>query len=275
VDARNKPTLARHVIVYLGVFFNWCVDRDLIEASPTARVKAGAPLHSRERFLTDDELRVVLEALEPDAALRVFYGDVDLPPLADVARAYFRLLILTGQRRNEVAGMAWAELHDVDGEAPYWEIPGERAKNHRAHIVPLAPAAVTIIKRRWKVRNKSKLVLSATGKTPLTAFSHAKKMLDKRTAVICTTLGRPPLPPWRAHDLRRTMVTHLNEMGFLPHAIEATVNHVSGAAKAGVAGTYNRAAYLPERRAALEAWAEKVTALSSQSARPDPYAVRQ
>jgi integrase len=138
--------------------------------------------------------------------------------------------------------------------------------------VPLAPAAVTIIKRRWKVRNKSKLVLSATGKTPLTAFSHAKKMLDKRAAVICTALGRPPLPPWRAHDLRRTMVTHLNEMGFLPHAIEATVNHVSGAAKAGVAGTYNRAAYLPERRAALEAWAEKITALASQSAQPDPYA---
>jgi hypothetical protein len=71
------------------------------------------------------------------------------------------------------------------------------------------------------------------------------------------------------------MVTHLNEMGFQPQYIDASVNHVSGIAKSGVAGTYNRAAYLPERRAALEAWAEKVTALSSQSARPDAYAVRQ
>jgi integrase len=213
--------------------------------------------------------------------LAIMRGVYNPPPLAEMFRDYFRLLLLTGQRRNEVAGMAWDEIRDLDGDDPRWEIPGERTKNHRDHIVPLAPAVVTILRRRWeaqrkqaqvavdtqsgreKARAKSKLVLSGTGETPLSGFSRAKVMLDKRVAALCKALRHKPLPPWRVHDLRRTAVTDMNEMGTAPHIVEAVVNHVSGAAKAGVAGVYNRALYLAERRAALEAWAEKVTALSN------------
>ena len=71
-------------------------------------------------------------------------------------------------------------------------------------------------------------------------------------------IGKQVPAPWTWHDLRRTMVTHMNEMGAAPHVVEAVVNHITGAAKAGVAGVYNRALYLPERRRALEAWAEYV-----------------
>ena len=98
---------------------------------------------------------------------------------------------------------------------------------------------------------------------PLSGFSKAKRELDARIAALRTARGLPALSDWTAHDLRRTVVTMMNEkLAVPPHVVEAIVNHISGV-KAGVAGVYNRALYLPERRAALNAWAEYVGRLET------------
>jgi hypothetical protein len=84
---------------------------------------------------------------------------------------------------------------------------------------------------------------------------YAKANLDKRIKV-----SHAKLPPWVIHDIRRSVATHMAELGVQPHVIEAVLNHVSGH-KAGVAGIYNRASYAKEKREALNIWAEHVTAL--------------
>jgi hypothetical protein len=101
-----------------------------------------------------------------------------------------------------------------------------------------------------------------TSTAALSGFSKAKRQWDERIAEQRAEAGLPPLPAWTLHDLRRTMVTVMNEqLGVAPHVVEAVVNHTSGAAKRGVAGVYNRALYAAEKRQAQDLWAEHVRSL--------------
>jgi integrase len=279
IDKRGKPSASNHALSYLRRFFNDALDAELIDRAPTDRMRVRHDNTKRDRALTDDELAIVAAALrDDDATLRVMYGVNDVPLLSDTLRDYFLTLALTGQRRAEVAGMMWDEVRDVDGKEPRWDLPGSRTKNELPHIVPLAPAVVAILKRRKSAAEAEKqkaealaeldggealanLNVDAVFAGTLHNTNRAKLALDARVTALCTALGRPALPHWTGHDLRRTMVTAMNETGVAPHVVEAVVNHVSGAAKAGVAGVYNKALYLPERRAALAAWAEHVEAL--------------
>jgi len=95
------------------------------------------------------------------------------------------------------------------------------------------------------------LVFTTTGRSPVSGWSKIKDRLDE-------AMGKPP--HWILHDLRRTAATGMAELGIAPHIVEAVLNHISGA-KAGVAGTYNRAAYAAEKKAALERWAAHITGL--------------
>lgn len=148
--------------------------------------------------------------------------------------------------------MTWDELRDLDGEAPVWQMPGSRTKNHKPHLVPMTPAVVTILKSIPRI---GPYVFTTTGDTPVSGFSKAKGRVDQRIASQIAVAGGQHLPPWVLHDLRRTMITVMNEnLGIQPHVVEAVVNHVNGVAKAGVAGVYNRALYLDDRRLALEKW---------------------
>ncbi len=156
-----------------------------------------------------------------------------------------KLLLLTGCRRNEVAGMRRTELSD---DRATWTIPGARTKNHRVHVVPLAPLARKMI----PTEDVGDLVFTTNGRTHVSGWSKIKSRLAAAMKI----------PPWRLHDLRRTCATGMAEIGIAPHIVEACLNHVSGA-KAGVAGTYNRAQYAPEKRAALERWASHVEGLVS------------
>ena len=142
---------------------------------------------------------------------------------------------------------------------PAWELPGSRTKNHKAHVVALSPQAAEIIRAVPRV---GALVFSTTGKTPLSGFSKAKGRIDHWIAERMATAGAQPMRQWSLHDLRRTMVTMMNEqLSVVPHVVEAVVNHVTGSAKAGVAGVYNRALYAAERREALNRWAEYIYSL--------------
>lgn len=245
IEARGHGPTADLTFAYLRTFFGWCVDRDIIEVSPCDRIKRIRNSRSRERVLTGAEIREVWP----------FLGELGYP-----FEPMFKLLILTGQRRNEVAGMRWDELRDWKSAAPWWELPGDRTKNGRPHLVPIVPAVKRIIDG---CEQSGPYVFTTTGETPSTGYSRAKARLDKLIASARAEAKEPPMPEWRLHDFRRTMSTQMHErLNVSPHVVEAILNHVSGA-RAGVAGVYNRAAYLDERRSALERWAEWVMGASS------------
>lgn len=247
---RGSASAANNTLAYLAKFFNWCVEKDLLETPPTDRMRKPAPKVIGERTLSEAEIVEVWRAFEAKG---------------DAFRDLFKLLLLTGQRRSEVGGMSWTELSGLDGDRAAWEIPRERTKNSRPHLVPLAPPAVAIIEA-MPVIGDAGLLFTTTGATPISGFSKAKERVDAWIADERRKTGRAPMPDWTIHDLRRTMVTMMNErLGIAPHVVEACVNHISGSAKAGVAGVYNKALYLNERREALYAWAAYLTTLVGKS----------
>ena len=221
--------LARSMHATLSKLFGWLVERKRIKANPAADVHAPEAPKSRDRVLSDAEIVKLWTAV----------GTV-----GKRHEAIIKLLLLTGCRRDEVVAMRRSELSD-GGKT--WTIPGHRTKNHLTHIVPLPPLARDILAG---VEPVGDLMFSTTGRTPVAGFSKLKHRLDDKMQV----------PPWRLHDLRRTCATGMAEIGIAPHVVEACLNHVSGA-KAGVAGTYNRAAYAQEKKAALERWADHVSGL--------------
>ena len=196
---------------------------------------------SRDRVLTEEELTLVWRGFAAEGGV---FGQL------------FQLLLVTGQRRGEVAGMQWRIRNGNPNEA-VWEIPGSRTKNRRPHLVPLSPGALNILNQ---VAFTGPFLFSTTGTTPVSGFGKVKARLDKWILA-----RKPDFRPWTLHDLRRTMVTTMNErLSVPPHVVEAVVNHISGDAKRGVAGVYNRALYLEERRAALASWASYIEALANQ-----------
>jgi len=252
IPSKNRG-IRRAVFAYASVLFGWANQRGDIDSNPvTAMVKPEAP-KARDRFLSDAELGAVWRAADM---------------LSSPFNAFIRMLILTGQRRSEVAGMDWGELDRVTA---IWTIPAARAKNGAAHIVPLCPGMVAELDNmaltkqvaqkdpdpdsaRWP---KTGFVLTTTGRTPISGMTKAKKALDDAVNKASADTGEKPLEPWRIHDLRRTMATGLQRLGVRFEVTEATLNHVSGA-KAGVAGIYQRHDWREEKRAALEAWAAHV-----------------
>lgn len=239
----DKRGMRRAVFAYASILWGWALRRGYVEANPlTTMEKPPAPA-ARERVLSDDEL--VLAWRAADAAPMIW-------------AAFFRLLILTGQRRSEVSGMRWEEL---DRRSAVWVIPPTRAKNGKAHLVPLSDAAVAQIDLvaggpDWPQRG---YVLTTTSRSAVSGISKAKTALDE---VITRMNGDNTLEPWRLHDLRRTVATGLQRLGARFEVTEAVLNHVSGA-KGGVAGIYQRHDWADEKRSALDAWAAHTQALVS------------
>ncbi|MBT6311372.1 MAG: site-specific integrase [Rhodospirillaceae bacterium] len=246
VAAEVGATTANNACRALSAFFSWLVRRDAVDFSPVTGVEPPATV-SRGRTLDDEELAAI-------------WGACDGSVMGDM----FRLLILTGQRRGEIADLRWDE---VDLPNKRIRLSGERTKNGLPHDVPLSPPALEIIEAQLEARVERKekkpceFVFTTNGRTPVSGFSKAKAFIDAQLDAESDD-DEPLIPDWRLHDFRRTMVTQMNDMGIAPHVVEACVNHVSGSAKAGVAGVYNRAEYLKERTAALNAWAAKVEGLT-------------
>lgn len=255
-EARGAKVAVNRILANVRKLFAWAVERDIIEASPVAAVKAPAPETPRDRVLTDTELVAFWKAAD---TIGYPFGPI------------FQLLLLTAQRRDEVAAALWAEF---DLKAGAWEMPGARTKNGRAHIVPLAPEAIQILERIPRRAGSVLLFPSAFARSPqagperpVSGFGRAKQRLD--TAMLEELQKANPeaqLAPWRLHDLRRTAATGMARIGIGPHVVEAVLNHASGFS-AGVAGTYNRYSYADEKRAALDAWAAfavKLTAAETE-----------
>ena len=226
--------LANRTHTYLNSLFNWAAERDLIDEIPTTGIKAPGEKKSRERVLSADEIVAIWKALTPSENIET-----------SMFEQIVKILILTGQRRSEVGGMRWRE---IDFDKMMWTVPAIRTKNKRTHLVPLSPAVMEILSER-KESSNSPLVFTTNGKTSFSGWSRSKQRTEKRADLN---------EHWILHDLRRTLVTHMNEeLGIQPHVVEAVVNHASGI-QSGVAGVYNRAQYLDERKAALNAWADYI-----------------
>jgi integrase len=252
VKARNRDTSeprARGLFVALSSLFGWLQKRRLVDANPCSGVPRPANAASRERTLTDDEIRLFWLASDRVDAPKVLKAPRPFRPM-------LRMLLLSGGRLREVAGMRRDEL-SADGMV--WTLPGARTKNKKPHVVPLSPLAREQIE---EAGGKGDFVFSSNGRTSVSGFSRAKRRLDKAMLDIAKEQNPETkiVPPWRLHDLRRTAVTGMAEIGIAPHVIELVVNHVSGH-KAGVAGVYNKSELLAERKAALERWADHVVSI--------------
>jgi integrase len=215
----------------LSALFAWAIGEGLTDGNPVVGTNKATEEVARDRVLTSDELSLIWR--------HVGKGDYG---------AIVRLLILTGERREEVGGMLWPE---IDLGAAMWRIASERTKNARPHEVPLSGPALGVL--RGLERTEGRTFVFGSREGPFQGWSNAKAALDERMAA---ELGRAPTP-WRLHDIRRTVATRMADLGVQPHIIEAVLNHISGH-KAGVAGVYNRATYAAEKRQALDLWGAHV-----------------
>jgi integrase len=188
-------------------------------------------------------------------------------------------LLATGARRDEVAGLSWTEL---DRAAREWTLPASRSKNGKAHIIPLNDLAMGALDDlalvspdqedpKWPVIG---LVFTTTGKAAVSGYSRAKKRLDKAVAEAADSAGSvADFPPWRTHDIRRTVATGLQRLGVRFEVTEAVLNHVSGS-RSGVAGVYQRHDWKVEKRAALNAWGTHLSSLSTPADRSNVIEIR-
>ncbi len=217
----------------LSGMYTWAMREGLCEANPTIATNQQADEEPRERALTDSELATVWNAL-PDSD----YGHI------------VKLLILTGQRREEIGGLRRSE---VDLDKRLISLPKERTKNKRPHDIPLSDSAIDVLSECGHRDSDFMFGRRIGRKNGFGGFAAAKQALDQ--AIV------PALAPWRLHDIRRTVATAMaDKLGVQPHIVEAVLNHVSGH-KAGVAGIYNKAVYAKEKREALTLWADYVRSI--------------
>lgn len=234
----RAPVMANRNLAAVRKLFNWCLARDVIQVSPCSLIDPPAPERSRDRILTDDELRLIWNATGTDTSA---FG-----PLV-------RLLILTGQRLAEVGGMKWDE---IDFSNKLWTLPAERVKNGERHEVPLSDAAVEILKALPRIKTTKGFVFTTTRDAAVSGFSRAKDRLDAAVEASLTEGAKPP-ERWTFHDLRRTMASGMARLGIQLPVIEKVLNHSSGSFR-GVVGVYQRHSYADEKRQALDAWASFV-----------------
>ena len=234
ISDSGRDVSANRVLAHLSAFFNWAVRRDVIEANPASNVARAVKEVGRERFLSEEEIKLFWQACDR---------------VGQPFGVLFKVMLLTGQRRSEVAGMTDAEL-----DGAMWTLDGSRTKNGRAHTVPLSGPVTDLLNSVVRYPS-SPFIFTTTGKTPVSGFS-------KSFATLCAAMlelgqrSSPPIDiaPWRLHDLRRTCATGLASLRVPVRVTEAALNHVSGTG-GGIVALYQKHDFADERREALDAWA--------------------
>jgi integrase len=226
IEQRGAPIAANKALKSIKMFLRWCVGRAILDQHPAEGVPAPAKEVARDRVLSDDELAgVIVAARHVDDR----YGGI------------VELLALTGQRREEVAKLAWEELDLIQR---VWTIPKSRTKNAKSHTVHLSDQSIAVLQRMNK---QSPHVFAGHGAKPFQHFAQAKRKLDELSKIT----------GWRLHDLRRTCVSGMARLGVAPHVADKILNHQSGTIS-GVAAVYQRHEFLPDRKNALERWGAHV-----------------
>lgn len=227
--ALMAPIAANRLMSALKVFCKWIAQRGLTETDLAASLTKLVRERPRDRVLSLEEVRAVWEA---SGQLGHPFGPV------------VKLLILTAQRREEVASMRWEE---IDFQNKMWSIPGERTKNAQPHLVPLSEPAIEVLKEVAVLQGPMSgqgLVFTTTGNTPPSGFSRAKRRLDDLSGI----------KDWRLHDLRRTVVSHMADNGVDALVADRILNHVASSTLGTVQRTYQKSQMLPQRQAALDKW---------------------
>jgi integrase len=225
--APTTPMTAARAVSYGSACFGWAVKRRRLKENPFRELPTAEPVQ-RERVLEDEELRAIWRATEGPG----------------VFNSIVRMLALTGQRREEVAGMIWREL-SVDGAT--WTLPGARAKNDKTHIVPLSKQAQGIIAAQPRSNASTLVFPGVRGNNTYNGWARAKTALDQASKV----------EGWVLHDLRRTVATNLQRLGVRLEVTESVLNHVGGS-RGGIVGVYQRHDWAAEKSAALQSWADRL-----------------
>lgn len=271
----KSPSVARMIFACLRPFFLWCVEREAIASSPMAELSQPEKVKARDRTLSDEELVTVWSAA---SALPYPWGP------------FYKLALLTAQRRDEVASIEWSE---VDLKKREWKIPGSKTKNGQAHLVHLSPWAIDILHSvkgqagdrfvfttSYREKDSQSLIerpclgLSRKGRKPIqklieqagieleevaiSGFSKSRKSLDKE---IKKRNSNRELSRWTVHDLRRTAATGMASLKVAPHVVERILNHITGVDVGGLVGVYQHFEYVEERRQALIDWADHINSL--------------
>lgn len=205
----------------LRAIFAFAIERELISVNPVIGVSKRKVEIPRDRTLSRDELASLWRAINR---------------LPELPRAYFRVLLLTGARRNEVGGMTWSEL---DLDATLWRLPSDRNKSARSFEIPLSGPVVETLRMLPRL---GPLVFTLNGKRPMTLHPWIERVRNDAGLIDA-----------RLHDLRRTLRTGLAELGIPFEVAERVLNHV-----------YNHHNYLGEKRRALALWAEHVLAIAEE-----------
>ena len=232
ISDRGSPVAANRTLSLIKRFLNWAVEDGYVEANVAAGIKARHKETPRERILSETEIRAAWQAFDQ---LGYPFGVLG------------QLLLLTGQRRGEMAGLRW---DDLDLEAGALHLAGAATKTGVAHVVPLPRAAVALLQGLPRI-DGSLLVFPANrvgSVNPIGGFSKALASAHRLSG----TTG------WHWHDLRRTCASHMARLGVAPHVVEKILNHNAGSTMSVIARTYNRYNYQAEQRQALELWAAEL-----------------
>ena len=235
----GRIVTANRVRAYLNKFLSWCVERDIIKQSPAMGVKPAAKEKSRDRVLTDQEIKWFWQACT-----------VEGQPWGHLGK----MLLLTGQRLGEVVNMTDREI-----TGDLWHLTADRTKNGRAHDVALSEAARAILGAVERVKGGAGYIFTTNGASALQGYHKGRNHIAKRMAEIASHEAGEAMeiPHWTFHDLRRTAATGMARLGIPVRVTEAVLNHVSGTA-GGIVGVYQRHDYADEKRNALDAWARFV-----------------
>lgn len=238
----GRMVTANRVRAYLNKFLNWAVERDILPLSPATGVKPVAKEASRDRVLTDDEIRWFWQACEAEG--------FPWGPLGKV-------LLLTGQRLNEAAQITEGEIR-----GDIWHLSADRTKNGKAHDVPLSDAVQAVLGAVERIEGEPGFIFTTTGTTPVSGFFKARAHLaEAMERLAAKERGEAvEIPRWTFHDLRRTAATGMARLGIPVRVTEAVLNHVSGTG-GGIVAVYQRHDYADEKRQALEAWGRFVLSL--------------
>jgi integrase len=238
VDRGGRGTTANRTLAAIRRLCNWAVERDILSSSPCAGIKPQVEEVKRDRVLSEDEIRWLWSGCDK---IGQPFGHA------------IKLLLLTGQRRGEVGEMTDRE---IDLHKHLWTIPKYRAKNNKAHEVPLSDAALAIIDGVKRIKGDATYIFTTNGESPVSGWSKVKRQLDALMSEIAREQGQK-LQPWRIHDLRRTAASGMARVGVQLPVIEKVLNHTSGSF-GGIVGVYQRHDFAAEKRAALDEWSREV-----------------
>ncbi len=228
---RQVPSIAYRANEIAKRIFSWALDRGDVEANPFAGMKPPVKKEPRQHALSEQEIASLWSAWN---TMSYAYGDIQ------------KLLLITGQRRTEVGEMRWSE---IDLEKAEWVIPAARSKSRRDHLVPLSSLALEVLKRIHRIDGVGFVFVGRGSNRAVTGYGPPKTRADNLSGVT----------GWRLHDLRRTCRTGLAALGVPEIVAERCLNH----AKKGMTAVYDVHEYEHEKRKALEAWASRLSRITS------------